>query len=618
MMNAKKSLLPTGLLIVVLLAATSSSLAQITPSADAYTNSASAGTNFGTAVTLGAANTATSIQKSYIQFDLSSIPSGFKGTNIAKASLKLYVNSVTTAGSFNVDYVTGPWAEKTITGNLSPTIGTTVVGSVPLTSALVHDYVLVDVTPAVVAWLNGTQANDGLALVANSPLNATFDSKENTTQSHAPELDIVFTGGLSGATLTPGGGLAGGVSGGVLSVGLLNTCTSKQVLQWNGTAWACSSSGTGTVTGVTAGTDLTGGGTGGNVTLNLNTTALQTANDARYAQLTATNAFTQPMTVTGTQQVMVKATTSAASASAIYGHSTDTSGIGSSEGVLGVADGPSGIGVFGGATGSGGNGVQANGAKRGVLGFNGSVSSNWDNLAGSIGVQGDSSGSLGVGLLGTADTGFGGWLTNNSPGGAATLVLQNQASTGYLIEAQGVPSLTEALLLDVNGNLSIAGNISKAGGSFKIDHPLDPSNKYLYHSFVESPDMMNIYNGTVVLDAEGRASVTLPDWFEALNRDFRYQLTAIGAPGPNLYISQEVTNNHFEIAGGKPGGKISWQVTGVRHDAWAEAHRIPLEVGKTGVEKGKYLHPELFGLEPGKFGIPSKARPRQGPAAAHR
>ena len=609
MMNAKKSLLPTGLMIMVLLAATSSSRAQVTPNADAYTNSASSGTNFGSAATLGLVSSANSIQNSYSRFDLSSIPSGFKGSNIAKASLKLYVNSVTTAGSFNVDFVTGTWAEKTITGNLAPTIGTTVVGSVPVTSALVHNYVLIDVTPALVAWLNGTQANNGLALVANSPLNATFDSKENTTQSHAPELDIVFTGGLSGAALTPGGGLVGGVSGGVLSVGLLNTCSSKQVLQWNGTAWACSSAGTGTVTGVTAGTDLTGGGVGGNVTLNLNTAALQTANDARYGQLAAANAFTQPMTVLGTQSTMVRAATSAASASAIFGRATDTSGIGTTEGVLGVADGPGGIGVFGSANGSAGIGVEANGVMQGVLGFSGGTSKFWNQIN-NAGVHGDSGASGGIGIVGTADSGTGGLFQNNSPSvtGGATLSLQNQG-TGDLMEADDAFARI-AMLLDGSGNLSIAGNISKAGGSFKIDHPVDPSNKYLYHSFVESPDMMNIYNGTAVLNVDGKASVELPNWFEALNRDFRYQLTAMGAPGPNLYISQEVDGNRFEIAGGAPGGKVSWQVTGVRHDAWAEAHRIPLEVEKTGPEKGKYMHPELFGMTPEKFGIPSRTAPR--------
>ena len=79
---------------------------------------------------------------------------------------------------------------------------------------------------------------------------------------------------------------------------------------------------------------------------------------------------------------------------------------------------------------------------------------------------------------------------------------------------------------------------------------------------------MNVYNGNVVLDDSGEASVTLPDWFEALNRDFRYQLTAIGAPGPNLYVAEEVASNRFKIAGGGRGSKVSWQVTGIRRDEW--------------------------------------------------
>src|SRR5208282_2151874 len=78
------------------------------------------------------------------------------------------------------------------------------------------------------------------------------------------------------------------------------------------------------------------------------------------------------------------------------------------------------------------------------------------------------------------------------------------------------------------GNLTVTGQMTKGSGSFKIDHPLDPANRYLSHSFVESPDMMNIYNGNVTTDPRGLATVVLPDYFEALNGDFRYQLTAIG------------------------------------------------------------------------------------------
>jgi len=133
------------------------------------------------------------------------------------------------------------------------------------------------------------------------------------------------------------------------------------------------------------------------------------------------------------------------------------------------------------------------------------------------------------------------------------------------------------------------------GGSFKIDHPLDPANKYLYHSFVESPDMMNIYNGVVTLDAGGSVWITLPQYFEALNQGFRYQLTSIGRPQPSLYVAREISGDRFKISGGKPGGKVSWQVTGIRHDAYADAHRIQVEVEKPPQEQGRYLHPELFG-----------------------
>jgi hypothetical protein len=148
--------------------------------------------------------------------------------------------------------------------------------------------------------------------------------------------------------------------------------------------------------------------------------------------------------------------------------------------------------------------------------------------------------------------------------------------------------------LGVAGNLTVAGTLQKGSGSFKIDHPLDPENKYLYHSFVESPDMMNIYNGNVTLDEQGEAEVSLPEWFEALNRDFRYQLTAIGKFAP-VYVAQEIKENRFMIAGGTRGQKISWQVTGIRKDAFAEHHRIPVEETKSLTERGKYLHPEDFG-----------------------
>lgn len=113
--------------------------------------------------------------------------------------------------------------------------------------------------------------------------------------------------------------------------------------------------------------------------------------------------------------------------------------------------------------------------------------------------------------------------------------------------------------------------------------------------------MKNVYDGVVTLDANGEAIVQLPEWFEALNQDFRYQLTCIGGFAP-VYIAKEISGNRFKIAGGMPGMKISWQVTGVRHDVYANAHRVQVEEEKTGDERGKYLHPKEWG-QPESMGI---------------
>ena len=157
------------------------------------------------------------------------------------------------------------------------------------------------------------------------------------------------------------------------------------------------------------------------------------------------------------------------------------------------------------------------------------------------------------------------------------------------------------------GDVNVTGNLSKGGGSFKIDHPLDPANKYLYHSFVESPDMMNIYNGNVTTDAQGIAVVKLPEWFESLNRDFRYQLTVIGQFAQAM-VASEISNRQFSIKTDKPNVKVSWQVTGIRQDAWANAHRIPVEQLKPQGERGLYLHPELYGA-PAERGITARRHP---------
>jgi len=112
---------------------------------------------------------------------------------------------------------------------------------------------------------------------------------------------------------------------------------------------------------------------------------------------------------------------------------------------------------------------------------------------------------------------------------------------------------------------------------------------------------MNVYNGNVMLDEGGEAEVELPEWFQALNKDFRYQLTCIGGFSP-VYIAEEVTDNRFKIAGGNPRMKVSWQVTGVRNDPFAIVNPIIVEEEKSSEDRGNYLHPEAYG-QPKEKGI---------------
>ena len=161
------------------------------------------------------------------------------------------------------------------------------------------------------------------------------------------------------------------------------------------------------------------------------------------------------------------------------------------------------------------------------------------------------------------------------------------------------------------GNVQVVGSFSASGQkNFKIDHPLDPENKYLVHASIESSEVKNLYDGVVALDQNGEAIVKLPDWFDALNKDFRYALTALGAPGPGLYVAEEIANNHFKIAGGTPFARVSWQVTGVRNDAYMIKHPMQVEVDKEKSERGFYLHPELFN-QPEEKGIEWARQPEQ-------
>jgi hypothetical protein len=252
-----------------------------------------------------------------------------------------------------------------------------------------------------------------------------------------------------------------------------------------------------------------------------------------------------------------------------------TANTGTQAGVMGETNSTAGGTVGAGAVGVYGrvNPTNAGGYSAGVHGHNNSTGTG----VGVLGTHGGTS----AGVWGESVSGSGvvGWVTGSSG--------LNYGVYGYSPSPTGYGGY-------FSGRVHVAGTLSKSAGSFKIDHPQDPANKYLSHSFVESPDMMNVYNGNVTTDAKGEAVVQLPTYFEALNKDFRYQLTVIGQFAQAI-VSEEIRGNRFTIRTDKPNVKVSWQVTGIRHDRYAEQHRIPVEEDKPANERGKYLDPGLYG-----------------------
>ncbi|HXM22211.1 MAG TPA: hypothetical protein VN948_13215 [Terriglobales bacterium] len=413
------------------------------------------------------------------------------------------------------------------------------------------------------------------------------------------------TGTITGVTAQAP--ITGGGSSGNVKVGLTTACSNGQVLQWNGSNWVCSSAGSGTITGVTAGTDLTGGGSSGNVTLNLDTTKVPqlgtantfTANQTINGTVTATSFSGNGASVTNVNAAELNGLTAGAFAQLganntftgseqLFNNTVIVGPITSfTEGEL-AAGSPSpnnpafGAAGFTAASGSGGSGGH------GIVSFGGS--GDFNSINGNTGGDGIIAEGGGGDNAGVAIFGLGGGGIQVDGSGAFFEGGSNAFNAG-----DGIDALTgSGLAGNFTGSINVTGAITAGVKDFKIDHPLDPANKYLVHASVESSEMMNIYTGNVTTDGQGQASVQLPDWFEVLNTDFRYQLTVIGQFAQAI-VARKIAKHQFTIRTSAPNVEVSWQVTGVRQDAYAKANPLVVEQEKETRLRGFYIHPELYG-----------------------
>jgi hypothetical protein len=194
-----------------------------------------------------------------------------------------------------------------------------------------------------------------------------------------------------------------------------------------------------------------------------------------------------------------------------------------------------------------------------------------------------------AGVTGESSSGPGVSAFSSSGTGVSTAT-NSMDSTRAAIHAQGSDFGTGALAGIFQGNVKIEPRISQAGDltvsgklqvtsgmkMFHIDHPLDPENKYLNHAAIESSEVLNVYSGNITTDVRGDAVVQLPGWFEALNKDFRYQLTVVGTFARAI-VAEEIKSNRFVIQTDAPNVKVSWQVTGVRSDPTARKFKFEVE-----------------------------------------
>jgi hypothetical protein len=327
---------------------------------DSYVTGGTA-TNFGSAVTMNVGGGATA--QSLIQFDLSALPFGTNASNIARATLVVFVHSVGATGTVNISTANGAWTEAGVSGNNGPVAGGVVASGVSVTSA--NTYLVVDATTAVKTWLGEIPNNGFLIAAAGGGVNITLDTKESTTTSHPAQLLITLQAiGTAGPTGPTGANGATGPTG----TNGTNGVTGPTGAGTTGATGPTGTNGTNGVTGPTGnnGTNGVTGPTGNNGT---NGVTGPTGNNGA-------NGVTGPTGTNGTNGVTGPTGTNGTNGVTGTNGTNGTNGVTGPTGTNGTngVTGPTGTNGTNGVTGP--TGGQGNTGPAGPTGTNGTNGSN--------------------------------------------------------------------------------------------------------------------------------------------------------------------------------------------------------------------------------------------------
>jgi hypothetical protein len=187
-------LTPRSLTVLSAPATVPLSTCTLTATADSYVDGAalSAGSNFGTAATLGVRSDALGNRRSFVLFDLTACPD-FANARVTSATIYLFATTAAASRTYDAHRVAASWSETAVTWNVQPAVAASATGSTATAAGEMSWSVAADVS----SFVAGSATNFGWRIADRTESAAvaqtsTFASREDGTPSRRPRLQVAY------------------------------------------------------------------------------------------------------------------------------------------------------------------------------------------------------------------------------------------------------------------------------------------------------------------------------------------------------------------------------------------------------------------------------------------